>query len=98
MIEVEIRSKIDNVEKLKLNLEKLGAVFVKTIRQIDKIFGKDDFLDDQGKLVEGAICPRIRVIDNNIRLEFKEISRQGGGVEINAILDDIDSGIFLLKK
>jgi len=37
-------------------------------------------------------------VNNNFKLEFKEIVRQGGGLEIGANLDKADSGIELLEK
>ena len=38
-IEVEIRAKIDDFTEIKQVLGKIGAKFIKSVNQIDKIFG-----------------------------------------------------------
>ncbi len=76
MIEVEIRSKINNIRKTKKSLQKIKAKFIKKERQIDKIFGAEKFLDSENKITEGGIVARIRQVNGTIRLEFKEILRK----------------------
>ena len=98
MIEVEIRASINNVEKIKNELEKIGAKFIKIEKQVDRIFGHLMFLDSKKMIIEGGISARIREIDNKKTLEFKEISRKSGGIEINSELSDIDVGLKFLEK
>lgn len=49
-------------------------------------------------IVEGGLNARIREVNNKKLLEFKEISRQKGGIEITSELDDVGEGIKFLKK
>jgi len=98
MIEVEIRGKIKDIGSVKESLNKIGAKFIKNVKQIDRIFGHPKFLDKENKIIEGGLVARIRQIDNNAKLEFKEIIRQGGGFEIETTLDNVDFGIELLGK
>jgi len=98
MIEIEIRAKIENPEKIKVDLEKLGAKFIKSQKQIDRIFGHKQFLDENNMIIEGGLSARIRTIDNVSILEFKEISREKGGMEIVSNLSDANIGIAFLTK
>jgi len=97
-IEVEIRAKIENFDKIKAVLNKVGANFIKLENQIDKIFGADKFLDTEHKIIEGGIVARIRGIDGKNTLEFKEILREKGGIELNCPLASIEIGEKILKK
>jgi len=98
MIEVEIRARIKNPKKIKENLQKIGASFVKSKKQIDKIFGHPMFLDSRKMIIEGGLSARIRGENNKQTLEFKEISRKEGGIEIRAELDNIEEGLKFLEK
>ena len=98
MIEVEIRAKIENNDSLKESLNSIGIQFIKTIKQEDRIFGHPKFLDENTKIIEGGLSARIRGVNNIFKLEFKEIVRQGGGIEISGDLDDAKEGIELLNK
>jgi adenylate cyclase class 2 len=98
MIEVEIRAKIKDIDSVKEHLGLIDAQFVDNIEQIDRIFGHPKFLDKETKIIEGGLSARIRQVNNSSKLEFKEIIRDGGGFEIEAKLDNIDSGIELLEK
>lgn len=98
MIEVEIKAKINNKEEIKKCLENIGAKFIKTVRQIDKIYGHPNFLDDNHMIIDGSVVPRIRAVNDTNILEFKEIIREGGGFEIKSNLSNIDVGVSLLQK
>lgn len=98
MIEVEIRSRVNNLEEIRKKLESLGARFLKKEKQVDKIFGHPMFLDAENMIVEGGIVPRIRQKEETIVLEFKEICREGVGFEIKSLLTDIPLGIKFLEK
>jgi len=98
MIEVEIRAKIEDINSIKEHLDLIDAQFVNNIKQVDRIFGHPKFLDKETKIIEGGLSARIRQVNNSSKLEFKEIVREGGGFEIKANLDNVDSGIELLEK
>lgn len=98
MIEVEIRSRIKDKNKFKKELEEIGANFVKTEKQVDRIFGNPMFLDSDSMIIEGGLSARIREIDNIKTLEFKEISRKKGGLEIEFVLSDVEIGLRFLEK
>ncbi len=98
MIEVEIRARIKSIKKIKDELKKIGAKFVKTEKQVDRIFGHSMFLDSDRMIVEGGLSARIREVDDKKILEFKEISRKSGGIEIKSELSDVDIGLKFLKK
>ncbi|MFA7169552.1 MAG: class IV adenylate cyclase [Candidatus Paceibacterota bacterium] len=98
MVEVEIRAKIDNPEEIKASLEKFGAKFIKSQKQVDRVFGHKQFLDENNMIIEGGLSARIRTIDNSSALEFKEISREKGGIEIVSNLSNANIGIEFLAK
>jgi adenylate cyclase class 2 len=96
MIEVEVRSRVENFDEIKKNLK--HAKFLKCEKQVDKVFGHPMFLDSQNKIIEGGIASRIRAIGDKRTLEFKEIMRKSGGIEIRSELKNLDIGIGFLKK
>lgn len=98
MIEVEIRSKVEDVNEIKKRLGEIGAQFKGSKRQIDRIFGNKKFLDENTMIIEGGISARIRTVDDSHKLEFKEISRIGGGFEVVSQLSNPEIGIELLEK
>ena len=98
MVEVEIRAKIDSFENIKSRLKEKGAEFIDSKHQIDKIFGHPMFLDDKKMVVEGGLVARIRKVNDKKTLEFKEISRKSGGIEIKSKLDDLKEGVKFLNK
>jgi len=98
VIEVEIRSRIKNIDFLRESLKKTGASFIENKKQIDKVFGSPIFLDENTKVIEGGLSARIRQVDDKIQLEFKEIVREGGGLEVEAGLDRMEDGISFLNK
>lgn len=98
MIEVEIRAKINNFGEIKNKFKKLDIEFVKKEKQIDRIFGNPKFLDSNNMIIEGGLVARIRTVDNKNVLEFKEISRDKGGIEIRSELGNLGAGLELLEK
>ncbi|MBS4013661.1 MAG: class IV adenylate cyclase [Bacteroidetes bacterium] len=98
MIEVEIRAKVDNFDNIKNKLGEIKAALQGSIHQIDKIFGHPMFLDSKNMIIEGGIVPRIRSINNKYLLEFKEIRRTSGGIELSSELNNIGLGVEFLNK
>jgi len=97
-IEIEVRSKIDDFSKIKDALNKIGAVFIDSEKQIDKIFGASKFLDSEHKIIEGGIVARIREIKDKRTLELKEILREKGGIELSCPVSSIKIAEKMLKK
>ncbi len=97
-IEVEVRAKVNNFNEIKKALEKIGANFVNSKKQIDKIFGSAKFLDSEHKIIEGGLSARIREVDGKRTLEFKEIVREKGGIELNCEVSTIEIAEKMLKK
>jgi len=97
-IEVEIRAKVNDFSEIKKALNKIGANFRKSETQIDKIFGVAKFLDSEHKIVEGGIVARIREVNGKRTLEFKEILREKGGIELNCEVANIEMAEKMLKK
>jgi len=98
LIEVEIRAKVGDFDAIKQRFKEIGISFVKSERQMDKIFGAKKFLDSEHKIVEGGIVARIREIDDKIKLEFKEISREKGGIELSCEAPNIEMAVKMLEK
>jgi len=98
MIEVEIKARVNDFNNIKETLDEKGAKFIKSVDQTDKIFGLSKFLDSENKVVEGGIIARIREKEGKKILEFKEISRQKGGIELKFEISDIDSIKKFLSK
>jgi adenylate cyclase class 2 len=98
MIEVEIKARINDENKIKDRLNEIKARFLNSEKQIDKVFGHPMFLDSNKKIIEGGIVSRIRCTNNKNVLEFKEILRKGGGIEVKSELGNMNVGIELLKK
>jgi len=94
MIEVEVKARINGFESIKKALSEKGAQFIKSSDEIDIIFGIPKHLDSDHKVIEGGIIARIRQKDGKKILEFKEISREKGGVELKCEIGDIE----LIKK
>jgi len=97
-IEVEIRAKVSGSDEIEKSLEKIGAELVKSERQTDKIFGAAKFLDSEHKIIEGGVSARIREVDGKSKLEFKEILREKGGIELSCLIPSIKVGEKMLKK
>jgi len=98
MIEVEIRAKIGDLEQVKNELQKIGAEFVKKERQSDHIFGREKDLDGEHKIIEGHFSARIREKGEKKLIEFKEINRNGIGMEFSSPLSSMESGFNFLEK
>jgi len=98
MIEVEVRVRVKDFKFIREWIEKNGGKFLRTENQEDIVFGHDSFLNKNKMVVDGGFIARIRSVDGNILLEFKEIRRISGGVEISANLSNKEHGILLLEK
>jgi adenylate cyclase class 2 len=98
MIEVEIRARVGNLNKVKNKLNEIGASFVKNEKQVDRIFGHPMFLDENKMIIEGGLSARIRENNEKNLLEFKEIVRKGGGMEVSSELNDVKLGLKFLEK
>ena len=99
MIEVEIRAKINNKSEVQSRLKEIGAILKRSVHQEDRVFGHEMFLDENKMIIEGGLSARIRQVDQNTWLEFKEISRnKGAGIEIKANLDNIGEGLRFFEK
>ncbi len=98
MIEIEIRAKVNDLNEIKRKLNEIGAKFVDNKRQIDRVFGHPNHLDSENKVIEGCFSARIRQVDDDIKLDFKEILRQKGGAEISSKLGNVEAGLKLLEK
>ena len=99
MIEVEVRAKVKDFNEIKGRLNDIGAELSDSINQTDKIFDHPKFLDENNMIIEGGVVPRIRCVNNNCLLEFKEINRKtGAGIEIKSEIPDIKTGVDFLNK
>jgi len=98
MIEVEVRAKVKDFVKIKEKLNEFGAEFVESVNQEDIIFGNSIFVNSNKMVIEGGIISRIRSVDDKCFLEFKEICREGGGIELQSELGDINIGRIFLDK
>ncbi len=98
MIEVEVKAKIRNPDEMRKKLKEIGAEFLKKENQTDRIFGHAHYLDSESKVTEGGLVARIRITNEKKILEFKEILRRGGGLEIQSELKQADMGVKLLEK
>jgi adenylate cyclase, class 2 len=98
MIEVEIRAKVHNLEQIKDTLNKLKAVFVRTEKQVDHVFGRIKDLDQEHKIIENCFSARIREKGDKRCVEFKEIKRTGAGMEFSSPLASLESGLNFLDK
>lgn len=97
-LEVEIRAKVDDFAEIKKALEKIRADFIKSETQIDRVFGASKFLDSDNMIIEGGLSARIREVDGKRTLEFKEILRKKGGMELSCEVSSIELAEKLLKK
>ena len=87
MIEVEVRAKVDSFRGLRQALGE-KARFMGSTHQSDTIFGHPNFLDSENKVVEGGLISRIRESGDRKVLEFKEIRREGGALELKHEVTD----------
>ena len=98
MIEIELKAKVLNFKNIKIELNKLGAEFIKTKKIADHIFSRDIDLDNEHNMIEGSFVARIREQDDKKSLEFKEIKRNGICMEFNSPLANLESGHNFLKQ
>lgn len=98
MIEVEIRARVPNSERIKSSLNKLNAEYISTEKQADYIFGRVKDLDEEHKIIDGCFSARIREKGDKRCVEFKEIKRDGAGMEFSSPLASLESGLNFLAK
>ena len=80
VIEVEIRARLKEPQKLVEDLNKRGAKSLGTLKQSDYMYA---FEKPGEPIKEGGILVRIREENGKTRLEFKEVSREtGAGIDI----------------
>jgi len=97
MIEVEVRARVETFRGIR---ESLGekARFLGSTHQSDTIFGHPNFLDSENKVIEGGLVSRIRESGDRKVLEFKEIRRSGGALELkHEVTDPVKIREFLEK-
>ncbi|OIO61992.1 class IV adenylate cyclase [Candidatus Woesearchaeota archaeon CG_4_10_14_0_2_um_filter_33_10] len=98
MIEIEIKAEVKDIEKVKDNLKKADARFIKTEEQVDRIFGHSMFLDENKFITEGGLSARIRQVNDKKQIDFKEITRDKAGIEVSAEIGSVEDGLRFLKK
>jgi adenylate cyclase class 2 len=98
MIEVEIRANIKDIDSVRKRVLELGANHINTENQIDKIFGRAEDLDEEHKIIEGHFSARIRQKGDKKFVQFKEIKRDGIGLELSLPIDSIQDGVKFLEK
>lgn len=95
-MEIEIRAKVDNLQKMKKKLEDIGASFEEEKKQIDYIFKrKGEEKKDQGP---GDFILRIRDSNKNI-LTFKALTDTAGvWEEHQTVIDDTKEMRIILER
>ena len=95
MIEVEVRARLENPERVIEKLKGMGAEFRGVLEQNDRIFA----LENPGEPIkEGGIVARIREENGSVSLEFKEVVRESGGFDISSPIKDAGIAERLLEK
>jgi adenylate cyclase class 2 len=97
MIEVEIKARVKDHDCIRAALNRAGAEFLGQKHQLDMIFNHPSFLDEDGMVKEGGFVARIRKVGSIQRLDFKEMSRSSGAVELNSELSDVSIGVRFLE-
>ncbi len=94
MFEVEVKAKVENLDYIKNRLIEKNARFLVTENQKDNVYGfKHDFPPkDRG------IIARIRKKNSRIVLEFKEVNRGKGSVELKNEINEIEPYHNFLTK
>jgi adenylate cyclase, class 2 len=98
MIEVEIKSRLNSFDDVRQNMAKLGVWLENSESQMDVMFGKDEFLDEEHKLKDGSIMARIRQSGKKIVVCFKEVNKKEGELEIEFEMPDMESAKRFLEK
>ncbi len=97
MIEVEVRARVETFREIRQSLGE-KARFMGSTHQSDTIFGHPNFLDSENKVIEGGLVSRIRESGDSKVLEFKEIKREGGALELkHEVTDPVKIKEFLGK-
>ncbi|MDA3856100.1 MAG: class IV adenylate cyclase [Candidatus Woesearchaeota archaeon] len=99
MIEVELKARVDNKQEILSKFEELNFQYIKEEEQEDIIFLKNEFLDSKGKIKDGGIVFRIRIVNSKKIFEIKEIDRNvGGGIEYKIDIADMSSTKRIIEK
>ncbi len=98
MIEVEIKARIKSPEEVKNKLFGIGAKPIISEEQTDAIFGHPSVLDENNFIVEGGYSARVGQRGEKITVEFKEILRGKGGIEVKSPIASIELGKKFLKS
>ena len=98
MIEVEIRAKVESFDNIKKKIEEIGANLEKTVKQADRVYGREKDLDSEHQLIDGSVSSRIREVGDRKTIDFKEILRTKGGFELNFKVTDISVAERFLQK
>ena len=98
MIEVEIKARIKSPEEVKNKLFGIGAKPIISEEQTDAIFGHPSVLDENNFIVEGGYSARVGQRGEKITVEFKEILRGKGGIEVKSPIASIELGKKFLKR
>ncbi len=98
MIEVEIKSRVKNFEEIKNKLAEIGAKSMKSEEQTDAIFGHPSMLDGNNFVIEGGYSARVGQRGEKTTVEFKEILRGKGGIEVKSPIASIELGKKFLNR
>lgn len=95
-MEIEVKVKIDDLPKLKKDIENLGAVWSETKTQVDAYFKQKDDVNAVQK--PGSFILRVRR-DSKAKLTFKAFTdRRGVWEELETGIDDPDATEKILEK
>src|SRR3990172_12770934 len=95
-MEIEVKVKIDDLPKLKKDIENLGATWSETKTQVDAYYKQKD---DVGAVQKpGSFILRVRR-DSKAKLTFKAFTdRRGVWEELETTIDDPDAMEKILEK
>ena len=94
MREIELKFKVDDLDKLLNKLDELGCNVSDVIYQEDSVFVSDL---DNVESVDGSIWLRVRKMDDKIELNFKKQVSLNESQEIEFCVDDYDKATSFLE-
>lgn len=94
MREIELKFKVDDLDKLLNKLDELGCNVSDVIYQEDSVFVGDL---DNVESVDGSIWLRVRKMDDKIELNFKKQINLNESQEIEFCVDDYDKATSFLE-
>ena len=98
MIEIEINARVKDFSEIKKSLEEKQAVQLGAYKQIDIVFGHPKFLDENNFIIDGGLSARIRQKNDEIFVDFKEITRATGGIEMRCESHSMEGAKEFLEK